>query len=50
MKKYPHHIKELEPYFESADYTDVKNFEGKASLRKFIASMLSFYPKESEAN
>jgi len=44
MKKYPHHIKELEPYFEGADYTDVKIFEGKASLRKFIASMLSYYP------
>ena len=44
MKTYPHHIKELEPYFEGADYMDIKIFEGKASLRKFIASMLSYHP------
>lgn len=35
---------ELEKYFEKADFTDVKVFEGEATLRKFIASMLSYYP------
>jgi hypothetical protein len=35
---------ELEDYFEKADVTDVKVFEGETTLRKFIASMLSFYP------
>ena len=35
---------ELEKYFEKADFTDVKVFEGETTLRKFIASMLSFYP------
>ena len=34
----------LEKYFEKADFTDVKIFEGQATLRKFIASMLSYYP------
>ena len=35
---------ELEKYFAKADFIDVKIFEGDASLRKFIASMLSYYP------
>ena len=35
---------ELEKYFEKADFTDVKVFEGEPTLRKFIASMLSYYP------
>jgi len=35
---------ELGKYFEKADFTDVKVFEGKVTLRKFIASMLSYYP------
>lgn len=37
-------IKELGVYFENADYTDVKVFEGKKTLREFIAAMLSYYP------
>jgi hypothetical protein len=35
---------ELEKFFENADFTDVKVFEGDRTLRNFIASMLSFYP------
>ena len=35
---------ELEKYFEKADFTDVKIFEGETRLREFIASMLSYYP------
>ena len=35
---------ELEEYFKKADFTDVKVFEGEATLREFIASMLSYYP------
>ncbi len=35
---------ELKKYFENADFIDVKVFEGETSLRKFIASMLSYYP------
>jgi hypothetical protein len=35
---------ELERYFEKADFTDVKVFEGDTTIRKFIASMLSYYP------
>jgi hypothetical protein len=37
-------LKELREYFEKADFTDVKIFEGSATLRGFIASMLSYYP------
>ena len=37
-------LSELGKYFEKADFTDVKVFEGEATLRKFIASMLSYYP------
>ena len=35
---------ELDKYFKKADFTDVKVFEGENTLRKFIASMLSYYP------
>ncbi len=35
---------ELEKYFKKADFTDIKVFEGETTLRKFIASMLSYYP------
>ena len=42
--KYITTFKELEKYFEKADFTDVKIFEGNTTLRKFIASMLSYYP------
>ena len=35
---------ELEQYFDGADYTDIKVFQGKTDMRRFIASMLSFYP------
>jgi hypothetical protein len=35
---------ELVKYFKKADFTDVKVFEGETTLRKFIASMLSYYP------
>jgi hypothetical protein len=35
---------ELEKYFKTADFTDVKVFDGETTLRKFIASMLSYYP------
>lgn len=34
----------LDKYFENADVTDVKVFEGRATLRQFIAAMLSYYP------
>jgi hypothetical protein len=37
-------FKELEKYFEKADFADVKVFEGNTTLRRFIASMLSYYP------
>ena len=43
----PHYISkfpDLAKYFENADFTDVKVFEGDTTLRKFIASMLSYYP------
>jgi hypothetical protein len=42
--EYIFQFSELKKYFEKADFTDVKVFEGKAALRKFIASMLSYYP------
>ncbi|MGD8648735.1 MAG: DUF2867 domain-containing protein, partial [Desulfobacterales bacterium] len=35
---------ELVKYFEKADFTDIKVFEGETTLRKFISSMLSYYP------
>jgi hypothetical protein len=37
-------FEELKKYFEKADFTDVKVFEGHTTLRRFIASMLSYYP------
>lgn len=40
----PLKIGKLRTYFENADFTDVKVFEGEVTLRKFIASMLSYYP------
>jgi hypothetical protein len=36
--------KELKKYFENADHVDYKFFEGKTTLRPFIAAMLSYYP------
>lgn len=42
--EYIHKFNELEKYFEKADFKDVKVFEGDTTLRKFIASMLSYYP------
>ena len=42
--EYIRKFSELEKYFEKADFTDVKVYEGETTLRKFIASMLSFYP------
>jgi hypothetical protein len=35
---------ELAPYCDRADVTDVKQFEGQTTLRRFIAGMLSYYP------
>jgi hypothetical protein len=34
----------LEKYFEKANVIDIKVFEGGTTLRRFIASMLSYYP------
>lgn len=34
----------FEPYQKGSDYIDVKAVEGHASLRAFVASMLSYYP------
>ena len=42
--KYLLNFSELDKYFKKADFTDVKVFEGQATLREFIASMLSYYP------
>jgi len=42
--EYIRKYKELEKYFDKPDFTDVKVFESKTTLRKFIASMLSYYP------
>ena len=35
---------EFEHYFQDMDHSDLKTVEGHASLRKFIAGMLSYYP------
>ena len=43
MEKLPN-FSELEDYSTGADFIDVKVFEGQTTLRKFIASMLSYYP------
>ena len=42
--KYILKFKALEKYFDKADVTDIKVFEGSTNLRRFIASMLSYYP------
>jgi hypothetical protein len=42
--KYIQDYKALKKYLENADYTDIKVFEGRTTLRKFIAGMLSYYP------
>jgi len=42
--EYMFKIQELEKYFETADFIDVKVFEGDTTLRRFIASILSYYP------
>ena len=42
--KYILKLSALDKYFEKADFTDVKVFEGETTLREFIASMLSYYP------
>jgi len=42
--EYIRKFSELDKYFEEADFIDVKVFEGSTTLRKFIASMLSYYP------
>lgn len=42
--KFLHQYNILDEYFVNADVTDVKIFEGRTTLRKFIASMLSYYP------
>ena len=42
--KYILKFKGLETYFKNADFIDVKVFQGKTTLRQFIASMLSYYP------
>ena len=42
--EYIFQFSELKNYFKNADFTDVKVFEGETTLRKFIASMLSYYP------
>lgn len=43
MEKIANH-RELEPYFQHVDYTDIKTIEGEVGLRSFISAMLSFYP------
>ena len=35
---------ELKPFFEGADFIDVKVYKGKSTLPGFVASMLSYYP------
>jgi len=42
--EYMLNIQELEKYFETADFIDEKVFEGDTTLRRFIASILSYYP------
>jgi hypothetical protein len=39
-----HDTAELRPYLDKADVTDVKQVEGRTSLRRFVAGMLSYYP------
>lgn len=35
---------ELDIYFRDAGHSDVKVIEGEASLRQFVAAMLSYHP------
>ena len=42
--EYIYKFKILDRYFEKADIKDVKVFEGRTTLRRFIAAMLSYYP------
>jgi hypothetical protein len=42
--EYVRKFKYLEKFLEKADYVDIKVFEGDVDLRRFIASMLSYYP------
>ena len=41
LEKYP----EIARLLEGADHVDVKIVEGEVSMRQFIASMLSYYPR-----
>jgi hypothetical protein len=41
---YLHQLSVLDTYFENADVIDVKIVEGRTTLSRFIASMLSYYP------
>lgn len=38
------YIEEIKPYLKESDHVDIKTVEGKASLREFIASMMSYQP------
>ena len=44
MDAYISKIKELKPLLEGSDYSDIKVVQGQASLREFIAAMLSYFP------
>ena len=37
-------LPDLKPFFDDADYVDIKVIEGNKRLREFIAGMLSYYP------
>lgn len=41
---YIRRFNQFNKYLDKADVTDIKVFEGSISLRRFIASMLSYYP------
>ena len=41
IEKYP----EIARLLEGANHVDVKTVEGEVSMRQFIASMLSYYPR-----
>ncbi len=42
---YIEQFEDIRHLLQRADYTDVKVVEGSVSLREFIASMLSYYPR-----
>ena len=42
---YIEQFEDIRCLLQRADYTDVKVVEGRVSLREFIASMLSYYPR-----